>query len=48
VKWKSPRRIVSVKSVYVYVMENLLTKELKAEHATRLRFYQDKELNVRA
>jgi hypothetical protein len=28
--------------------ENLLTKELKAVHAIRLRFYQDKELNVLA
>jgi hypothetical protein len=27
---------------------NLLTKELKAAHATRLRFYHDKELNVTA
>jgi hypothetical protein len=30
----------------VFVVENLLTKELKAAHATRLRFYKDKELNV--
>jgi hypothetical protein len=29
-------------------VEDLLTKELKAAHATRLRFYQDKELNVTA
>jgi hypothetical protein len=27
---------------------NLLTKELKAAHATRLRCYQEKELNVTA
>jgi hypothetical protein len=46
VKWKSPRLIVSVESDYVIVVENLLTKELKAAHATQLRFYQDKELNV--
>jgi hypothetical protein len=32
----------------VFVVENLLTKELKAAHATRLRFYKDKELNVTA
>jgi Chromo (CHRromatin Organisation MOdifier) domain len=32
----------------VFVVENLLTKELKAAHATRLRFYNDKELNVTA
>jgi Chromo (CHRromatin Organisation MOdifier) domain len=40
VKWKGPRR--------ARVVENLLTKELKAAHATRLRFYKDKELNVTA
>jgi hypothetical protein len=30
----------------VFVVENLLTKELNASRATSLRFYQDKELNV--
>jgi hypothetical protein len=39
---------VSVESDYVFVVENLLTKELKAAHATRLRLYQDKELDVTA
>jgi hypothetical protein len=48
VKWKGPRRVASVESEYVFVAENLLTKELKAAHATRLRFYKDKELNVTA
>jgi hypothetical protein len=48
VKWKSPRRVASVESDYVFVVENILTKELKAAHATRLRFYNDKELNVTA
>jgi hypothetical protein len=48
VKWKGPRRVASVESDYVFVVENLLTKELKAAHATRLRFYKDKELNVTA
>jgi hypothetical protein len=32
----------------VFVVENLLAKELKTAHATHLRFYQDKELNVTA
>jgi hypothetical protein len=41
VKWKGPRRDASVESDYVFVVENLLTKELKAANATRLRFYQD-------
>jgi hypothetical protein len=48
VKWMGPRRILSVESDYVFVVENLLTKELKAAHATRLRFYQDNELHVTA
>jgi Chromo (CHRromatin Organisation MOdifier) domain len=48
VKWKGPRQVASVESDYVFVAENLLTKELKAAHATRLRFFKDKELNVTA
>jgi hypothetical protein len=48
VKWKGPRRVASVESDYMFVVENLLTKEIKAAHATRLRFYKDKELNVTA
>jgi hypothetical protein len=42
VKWKGPRRVASVESDYVFVVENPLTKELKVAHATRLRFYKDK------
>jgi hypothetical protein len=48
VKWKGLRRVASEESDYVFVVENLLTQELKAAHATRLRFYKDKELNVTA
>jgi hypothetical protein len=48
VKWKGPRRVASGESDFVFVVENLLAKELKAAHATRLRFYKDKELNVTA
>jgi hypothetical protein len=48
VKWKGPRRVASVVSNYVFVVENLLTKELKSAHATHLRFYEGKELNVTA
>jgi hypothetical protein len=48
VKWKGPRRVASVESDYVFVVENLLTKELKASHVTRLRLYKGKELNVTA
>jgi hypothetical protein len=32
----------------VFFVEYLLTKEIKAAHATRLRFYKDKDLNVTA
>jgi hypothetical protein len=48
VKWKGPRRVASVESDYVFIVDNLLTKNLKAAHATRLRFYKDKELSVTA
>jgi hypothetical protein len=48
VKWKGPRRVASVESDSVFVVENILTKELKAAHASRLRFYKDKDLNVTA
>jgi hypothetical protein len=48
VKLKGPRHVASVKSDYVLVEYNLLTNELKVAHATRLRFYKDKELNVTA
>jgi hypothetical protein len=48
VKWKGPRRVTSVEYDYVFVVENLLTNELKAAHATRLRIYKAKELNVTA
>jgi hypothetical protein len=48
VKWKGPHRVASVESDYVFVVENLLTKKLKAAHATRLRFYKDKELSCTA
>jgi Chromo (CHRromatin Organisation MOdifier) domain len=44
VEGPAPRRECRVR--LRYVVENLLTKELKAAHATRLRFYEDKELNV--
>jgi hypothetical protein len=48
VKRKGPRHIASVESDYVFVVENLLTKELKGAHAIRLRFYQNEELKVTA
>jgi hypothetical protein len=46
VKRKGPRRVAIVESDYLFVVENLLTKELKAAYATRLRFYKDRKLNV--
>jgi hypothetical protein len=48
VKGKGPRRVARVESNYVFTVENLLKKELKAPHTTRLRLYMDKELNVTA
>jgi hypothetical protein len=48
VKWKGPCRIATVESDYVFVVENLLTKALKAANEKCLRFNQDKELHVTA
>jgi hypothetical protein len=48
VTWKGSRRVARVEYDYVFIVENLLTKELKDAHATRLRFYEDKEPNVTA
>jgi hypothetical protein len=49
VKWKGPHRVASVESDNVFVVENLLAKNLKSAVVTiRLRFYKDKELNVTA
>jgi hypothetical protein len=48
VKLKGSRRVASVESDNEFVVENLLTKELKAAHTTRLRFYKHKDLNVTA
>jgi hypothetical protein len=41
VKWKGPRRVASVESDYMFVVENLLTEEVKAAHATSLRYIVD-------
>jgi hypothetical protein len=38
-KWRDPRRVASVDSDNVFVVENLLTKEHKAAYATFLRLY---------
>jgi hypothetical protein len=46
VKWKGPRRVIGVESELVFLLENITTKDVKAAHATRMRFYQDKSLNV--
>jgi hypothetical protein len=48
VKWTGPRRVATVESDFVFVEKNLLTKELKAAHKTRLLLYQDKDLKVTA
>jgi hypothetical protein len=48
VKRKGPRRVASVESDNVLVVENLVTEGLKAAHATLLLFHQDKELSVTA
>jgi hypothetical protein len=47
VKWKGPRRVASVESDYLFVVENILTKEFKTAHATRLRFYKGNSMSLR-
>jgi hypothetical protein len=46
VEGPAPRRECGVQ--LCFILKNLLTKELKALHTTRPRFYQDKELNFTA
>jgi hypothetical protein len=41
-----PRPDESAESDNVFPLGNLLAENLKTEHATRLGFYRDKELNV--
>ena len=41
-----PARIVEVRSEWVYLVENLITGEVKEMHAQRLEFYHDASLNV--
>jgi RNase H-like domain found in reverse transcriptase/Integrase core domain/Reverse transcriptase (RNA-dependent DNA polymerase)/Chromo (CHRromatin Organisation MOdifier) domain len=44
--WRGPRRIVRIESEHVYDVEDLLTGHVVAVHATRLKFYHDKSLNI--
>jgi Chromo (CHRromatin Organisation MOdifier) domain len=46
VKWNGPRRVIGVESELVFLLDNITTKDIRAAHATRMRFYQDKSLNV--
>jgi hypothetical protein len=46
VKWKGPRRIIRVESELLYVVENLITKDVKAVHARFMQIYKEKSLSV--
>jgi hypothetical protein len=44
VVWKGPCRVVRVVSDWVFEVENLVTNQVSAAHASRLRFYVDSAL----
>lgn len=44
--WRGPYRVVDTKSDFVYVLEHLVTKKQHAVHASRMKFYHDKDLNI--
>lgn len=46
VRWRGPRRITAIRSPWVYEVEDLVHGRRKEVHATRLKFYQDKDLGV--
>jgi hypothetical protein len=46
IKWRGPRRITAVESDWVFQVQYLLTNSATAVHATRLKFYCDKDLEI--
>ena len=45
-KWCGPAVVTAVESSWVYLVKNLITQDERLAHATRLKFYADKDLNV--
>ena len=46
VKWMGLRRITKALSGWVFEVENLITKKLEKVHVSRLKFYNEKDLEV--
>jgi hypothetical protein len=46
VKWRGPRRIVSIPSQWTYIVEDILQGVKKEVHASRIKLYRDKDLNI--
>ena len=45
-KWCGPAVVTAVSSSWVYTVKNLITQDERVAHATRLKFYADKDLHV--
>jgi hypothetical protein len=48
IRWNGPRRIKQVLSDWVYEIEDLITKKLEKVHASRLKFFSEKDLEINA
>jgi hypothetical protein len=44
--WKGPRRITAVRSNWIYEVEDLIEGHRREVHASRIKLYQDKDLEV--
>jgi hypothetical protein len=47
-RWKGPAMVVRANSPWVFEIQNLITGLVKEAHASRLKFYADKDLEVSA
>jgi hypothetical protein len=45
-RWSGPLRIIEEVNPWVYKVQHLVTEELQLSHATRMKFYCDKDLEV--
>jgi len=46
VGWQGPYRVVKIKNPWIYLIQDLNTDSIKEVHTSRLKFYQDKTLNI--
>ena len=45
-KWNGPAQVVETISPWIYKIRNIITQAEREDHASRLKFYSDKNLNV--